>query len=197
MTVETKKIRELLAAVDKGRAHLEADRKTYCEDFKRTLQQYVFDEQIGTNTYIMSIQGVIKRLEMLNDHYLKAIEHIQKVSMPALGYLPKRMEALKKPIKVVKLTPAEVPKIQDFEWERLENLKLAMLHFFNAKMYLHAKALELYSEAYENLRGISLRSEFRHVDQATLRQVFAQNPHIAATPRGGGGQSSSRASLGG
>ena len=93
--------------------------------------------------------------------------------MPGLGFLPKRMETLKKSIKLAKQTPAEAPKIYDFEWERLENLKLAMLHFFNAKMYLHAKALELYSEVYENLRGISLRSEFRHVDQVTLRQFFA------------------------
>lgn len=95
------------------------------------------------------IKAIVKRLDELNVHYLTAIKHIQDISMPALGYLPKRMEQLKKNIKLVKQTPADVPKIRDFEWERLENLKLAMLHFFNAKMYLHAKALELYSIAYE------------------------------------------------
>jgi hypothetical protein len=65
--------------------------------------------------------------------------------MPALGYLPKRFEDLKKKIKVAQQAPTEAGKIQDFEYERLENLKLSMLHFFNAKMYLHAKALELFS----------------------------------------------------
>ena len=70
---------------------------------------------------------------------------MENVAMPALGYLPKRFETLKKSIKVVKQVKAEVPKVQDFEYERIENIKYALLHFFNAKMYLHAKALELYS----------------------------------------------------
>ena len=56
--------------------------------------------------------------------------------------------------------PSEIPKIQDFEFERLDNLKYALLHFFNAKMYLHAKALELFSQAYETMRAISLKNEF-------------------------------------
>jgi len=143
---------------------LEADRKTYCDEFKKTLVAYCVEESLTSPGYVSSIQGIVKKLDELNVHYLTAIKHIQDVSMPALGYLPKRMEALKKPIKVAKQTPAEAPKIRDFEYERLENLKLAMLHFFNAKMYLHAKALELYSAAYEQLRGISLRNEFRNVD---------------------------------
>ncbi len=84
--------------------------------------------------------------------------------MPALGYLPKRFENLKKQIKVVGTVPSEVSKIQEFEYERLENLKLSMLHFFNAKMYLHAKALELYSQAYEQMRLISLKNEFKNQD---------------------------------
>jgi len=114
--------------------------------------------------------------------------------MPALGWLPKRFESLKKSIKMAKQAPSEVPKIRDFEYERLENLKLALLHFFNAKMYLHGKALELYAQAYEQLRSISLKNEFKNVDQAVLRMVFASNPHISATPRGGGGWVSNRSS---
>ena len=84
--------------------------------------------------------------------------------MPALGYLPKRFENLKKQIKVVSTVPSEASKIQEFEYERLENLKLSMLHFFNAKMYLHAKALELFSQAYEQMRLISLKNEFKNQD---------------------------------
>lgn len=99
-----------------------------------------------------TIQSVIKKLDELNNHYLEAIKHMQDVAMPALGFLPKRFDTLKKSIKVAKQVKAEIPKIQDFEFERLENMKYALLHFFNAKMYLHAKALELYSQAYEALR---------------------------------------------
>ena len=54
-------------------------------------------------------------------------------------------------------------------------------------MYLHAKALELYSQAYEALRQISIKNEFAAVGQSQLRQVLTNNPQIAATPRGGGG----------
>ena len=98
--------------------------------------------------------------------------------MPGLGYLTKRFDALKKPIKLAKQVPNEIPKIRDFEYERIENLKFALLHFFNAKMYLHAKALELFSAAYETLRQISVRNEFRKADVNVLRQVLSRNPHI-------------------
>lgn len=110
------------------------------------------------------------------------------VSMPALGFLTKRFEVLKKPIKATK----EIKKIQDFEYERLENLKCALLHFFNAKMYLHAKALELYSQAYEALRQISIKAEFKSAGDANMRLVLLSNPHVIATPRGGGGSNSAR-----
>ena len=149
---ETKKAKELLNAVEKGRAQLESERKAYCETFKLHLIAYISDESIYAGTYLKTVQSVIKRLDELNGHYLQAIKHMQDVAMPALGYLPKRFETLKKSIKVVKQVKAEIPKIQDFEYERLENLKFALLHFFNAKMYLHAKALELYSQAYEGMR---------------------------------------------
>ena len=42
------------------------------------------------------------KLDQLNEHYLAAIAHIQNVSMPALGFLPKRFETLKKNIKVAR-----------------------------------------------------------------------------------------------
>ena len=47
-----------------------------------------------------------------------------------------------------------------------------MLHFFNAKMYLHAKALELFSQAYEALRAISIKAEFKTQGDVVLRQIF-------------------------
>ena len=67
-----------------------------------------------------------------------------------------------------------------------------MLHFFNAKMYLHAKALELFSQAYEALRAISIKAEFKTQGDVVLRQIFNQNPHVVSTPRGGGGSNSAR-----
>ena len=96
---------------------------------------------------------------------------------------------------MAKQVPNEVNKIRDFEYERLENLKFALLHFFNAKMFLHAKALELFSKAYETLRHVSIKNEFKKSDIGALRQVLAANPHIYITPRGGGGTTSNSARL--
>ena len=102
VTLESKKIKEVLTAVDKGRAQLEADRKVYCEQFKENLVLYIKDESLFPNRFVKTIQNLVVRLDDLNSHYNVAIKHIQDVSMPALGYLPKRMEALKKNIKVAK-----------------------------------------------------------------------------------------------
>ena len=122
-------------------------------------------------------------MDTLDKQYETAINHIAQVAMPALGFLPKRFETLKKSIKVAKQTPAEVPKIRDFEYERIENIKLALLHFFNAKMYLHAKALELYSRAYDTMRQVSVKTEFRECDPGMLRQICTAYPQVLGTPR--------------
>jgi len=53
--LETKKIKELLNAVEKGRAQLESERKVYCEELKKHLVAYCADETIGTSSYITSI----------------------------------------------------------------------------------------------------------------------------------------------
>ena len=79
---------------------MEADRKVYCEQFKENLVLYIKDESLFPNRFVKTIQNLVVRLDELNTHYNVAIKHIQEVSMPALGYLPKRMEALKKNIKV-------------------------------------------------------------------------------------------------
>ncbi len=184
VAIETKKVNELLNQVEKGRAQLEAERRAYCVEFKKTLVAYASDETIFTPTYLSTINSIVKKLDELDQHYLLAIRHMQDAAMPGLGYLPKRFETLKKSIKVAKQSPADIPKIRDFEYERIENIKFSLLHFFNAKMYLHAKALELYSQAYDTMRAVNVKTEFRHVDQGTLRQVLTANPNIIATPRG-------------
>ena len=99
---EIKKVKELLNAVDKAQKSLENERKAYCEDFKKHLVEYIKDQSLNPKTFITQIKGIVQRLEQLNEHYLTAIKHMTDVSMPALGYLTKRMEALKKPIKISK-----------------------------------------------------------------------------------------------
>ena len=76
VALETKKVRELLNAVDNGRAQLEADRRAYCEDFKKFLVAYIADEQFATTHYVTSIQGIVGKLDELNACYQTAINHI-------------------------------------------------------------------------------------------------------------------------
>ena len=99
---ETKKAKELLNAVEKGRAQLEGERKAYCEQFKMHLQAYIAEQNLFPGTYVKTIQGIVAKLDELNGHYLEAIKHMQDVAMPALGFLPKRFETLKRSIKVAK-----------------------------------------------------------------------------------------------
>ena len=83
-------------------------------------------------------------MSILETAYDVAIKHINDVPSAALNQLPTKLEAHKKLIKDTK-NPANQEKIKDFEWDRIETMKLAILHYQNAHMFLHAKALELFS----------------------------------------------------
>ena len=48
VATETKKVKELLAHLDKGRQQLEVERKAYCVDFKKHLIAYAADPSIHT-----------------------------------------------------------------------------------------------------------------------------------------------------
>ena len=80
VVTETKKVKELLAAIDKGRSQLENERKAYCEDFKKFLIAYASEETIHSQTFATQIQNIVRRLDELNGHYLQAIKHITDVS---------------------------------------------------------------------------------------------------------------------
>ena len=60
----------------------------------------------------------------------------------------------------------------DFEWDRIETYKLSLMHFANANIYLHAQALEIYSEYYERLQKLNFYAEFPDADKAQLKEVL-------------------------
>ena len=64
--------------------------------------------------------------------YGTTIKHIDSVAVGALNQLPARYDQYKAAIKKSDKTPAELQKIKDLEYDRLEYTKLSMLHFINA-----------------------------------------------------------------
>ena len=52
---EVKKVKDLIAACEKGRTQMEGERKAYCEEFKKYLVHYIADESIHSITYVTII----------------------------------------------------------------------------------------------------------------------------------------------
>ena len=115
---------------------------------------------------------LLGKMEELDGAYSEAIQHIENVSIAALAGLPKKYDTYKKAIKNSDKDPSELQKIKDFEYDRLEHTKLSLCHFINAQMFLHAKALEIFSQVYNALSGVNFVTEFKDYDRATLKEVF-------------------------
>ena len=71
-------------------------------------------------------------MDELDKVYEKTIKHIETVAIGALNMLPNKYKTYSTAIKNSVKNPAELGKIKDFEYDRLEYTKLAMLHFINA-----------------------------------------------------------------
>jgi len=63
----------------------------------------------------------------------------------SLGSLVTKFERLKKEVAQGDKVPENKEKFMFFEWDRIETTKLALMHFANANMYLHARGLEICS----------------------------------------------------
>ena len=87
------------------------------------------------------LQQTIKQysaaLDKMAAVYDTAGSHIADVSVNALGYLPKKYETYKKSIKVAEKMPEGINKLKDFEFDRIQYTRQALLHFYNAMMLLH------------------------------------------------------------
>ena len=151
VAVESKKAKDLSIAMDKVRQQLDLERKAYCETLAKQLLVYESNKSMHDPEFQKIITLLKNKIDALDGEYRKAINHIAEVPYSALGSLPKKYESCKKLIKTGDKNPAGFQKIKDFEYDRIETFHLAMLHFMNAQMYLHAKALEIFSELYDTL----------------------------------------------
>ena len=53
----------------------------------------------------------------------------------------------------------------EFEWERVQTCKLALMHYANANMFLHARAVEIYSKVYEELGRLNFSEALNVKDE--------------------------------
>ena len=172
VALETKKVQDLKTAFEKIKAQLEAERKSYCVEMKKNLQLYAAQNQIESEQFKRIVLDLLGKVDELDGVYGEAIQHIENVPIAALAGLPKKYETYKKSIRISNKNPAELQKIKDFEYDRLEHTKLSLCHFINAQMFLHAKALELFSHVHNALSSVNFVTEFKDYDRATLREVF-------------------------
>ena len=171
---ETKKITELISAVDKIKTQTSLDQKTFCVEFKKALLQYSGAPAVHTARYKAIIDKFCAQLDNLDHAYTTLIKHLTDVPSNALGQLPKKFIALKMLIKNGEKEPKAFGKGMDFEWERIETTKLSLLHIFNAQMFLHARSLEIYSETYEALQQLSFEAEFSGEDKNQLKEILKE-----------------------
>ena len=193
---ETAKAKELKEALIKIKASLEIERKTYCVDLKKSLMTYSNQNPIEQIKFKLCVDEFQNKLEELDKVYEKTIKHIETVAIGAMNTLPTKYEGYKAAIKKSDKQPAELAKIKDFEYDRLEYTKLAMLHFINAKMHLHSRALEIFAQAYHELDQINYAQEFKGYEKTQLKAVFADlglvTTSIQTSGRSSGGNPNKR-----
>ena len=90
---------------------------------------YAEPKDIHTPRHQEILDDFIRKIAVLESAYDIAIKHINDVPSAALNQLPTKLEAHNKLIKESQKNPANLEKIKEFEWDRIEALKLAILHY--------------------------------------------------------------------
>ena len=171
ITAEQKKMNDLVTGFKKIYDQLVADRKANCVDFVKPFMAYVQANVVHTKTFQAILDRFTRDLANLDADYGTCLKHLADVPCQAIGQLPIKYSVLKKVIKSADVKQQR--RIMDLEWDRLETCKLALMHFANANMYLHARASEIYSTAYESLRVLNFETEFPEYDKELLSNILS------------------------
>eukprot|EP00347_Sterkiella_histriomuscorum_P000885 403374149 len=152
--IESKKVKSLAQAMEKMKKSIDNEKKAYCVELKKGIDQYGASPHFSPNLQKI-IQEYSTGLEKLAPVYDRATTHIQDVSCNALGYLPKKYETYKKSIKVSDKMPEGVHKLKDYEYERIQYTRQAMLHYINAQMLIQAQQFQLYADLFDKLEQVN------------------------------------------
>ncbi|XP_035204475.1 protein FAM92A-like [Stegodyphus dumicola] len=70
-------------------------------------------------------------------------------------------------------------RIDHFEKQKLEDLRRLFLEFIKIELIFHAKALELYTQAYNSVKNIDVEADLNHTDNILEeRYIFRGYPQI-------------------
>ena len=129
--VESTKVKNLATSLEKVKKAIEQDKKAYTTEFKKGLDSYAENPHLTPQLQkIMTDSSA--GLERLQTTYDSSTTHIQDVACNALGFLPKKFENHKKSLKLIEKVPESVQKLKDFEFDRIQYTRQALLHFLNA-----------------------------------------------------------------
>ena len=138
---------------------IEADRRTNCDVFRQQLILYTENKDTHPRLYQEILNDFKGKLNNLDDAYKKCLAHMAQVSCAGFMALPQKAKAHAAQVTSKQNNmdfgkEAVVRAACELEWQRIETDKLALMHFANACMYLHAQALEIYSATYAKLEKL-------------------------------------------
>ena len=129
--IEATKVKSLATGIEKVKKAIEVEKKAYVTEFKKGVDQFAVNENL-TPALLQIIADYSAGLDKVGVTFDTAGQHIQDVSCNALGFLPKKYENHKKSLKLAEKVPESIHKLKDFEFDRIQYTRQALLHYFNA-----------------------------------------------------------------
>ena len=129
--VESAKVKTLAKQIESFKKQMDAEKKAYSVDLKKAVEQYAQNDNL-TPQFKQVLADYGKGLDKVGAVHDTAGLHVQEVAVNALGFLPKKFENHKKTLKLAEKVPESVHKLKDFEFERIQYTRQALLHFLNA-----------------------------------------------------------------
>ena len=117
---EGAKVKDLAQGFEKVKKAIEGDKKAYCVDLKRAVDQYLENPNL-TPEFVKIMKEYSTGLDQLQKVYDESTKHIQDVSCNALGHLPTKLDNYyKKNIKLAeKQVEGSIDKLKYFEFDRI------------------------------------------------------------------------------
>ena len=149
--IEVKKVKDITAALDKIRKANEIERQAYCVQWPRGIDQYTQDPNLPKKfKSIIETYSQAMKVNM-EASYSQAGKHQDDVAINTIGYLSQKYAGHKNQLKLQNKMENAKEKYKEFEFDRVNDTKLALLHWVNAQMKIHADALSVYSEFYDQM----------------------------------------------
>ena len=134
VSTESQKAKDLAAGFEKVKKAMEAEKKAYCVDLKKSIDAYFLENPNLTPELKLILKDYSTGLDQLQKVYDESTKHIQDVACNALGHLPTKLDNYyKKNIKLAeKQVEGSIDKLKYFEFDRILYTQRGLLHYLNA-----------------------------------------------------------------